>query len=173
MSSFKSQLVAKLGWRWQEGATDDNRLVFEQYFNEGNGENQAEAVWHLSGQELGDGEDLTLDLTALTRTVLGDTLTTTFLTIKAIFIVNRSEEWGAELLVGGAAAYEWYYPFGGSGHIVSVPPDSPLLLCNRIWGWAVDDSNKNLLLEAAGGDVEFDIAIIGTLTTSASGSSGD
>jgi hypothetical protein len=138
---------------------------------EGNGLNQAEAVWHAEQRALMSGASETWDLTALTRAVLGDVLTTTFLTIKAILIVSSSDSAG-ELVVGGAASDEWSYPWAAAGDKSHVPPDSRLLLENSQWGWAVDASNKNLKLAASGGAVTYDIAIIGTLTTSASGSSG-
>lgn len=169
--SFTAGIQARIGWEWDDGAVDQSFLNYAKEHADGNDEDEAEAVWHEANQTLLDGATRTLDLTALTRTVLGDTHTVTFLTIKAILIVSRSTSVG-ELVVGGAASNEWAYPFSADGDQANVPVDSPWLIANRKWGWAVDADNKNFKLAASGGAVYYDIAIIGTLTASASGSSG-
>ncbi len=166
--TFQAEIKATLGWRWDDGARDINQLGYEESLAEGNGDNQAEAVWHLESQVLLDGNSTTLDLTALTRTILGDTLSVTFLTVKALMIVNQSTGAG-ELLIGGAASDEWSEPFGADGDQATVPPDSTLLLTNRKQGWDVDSTNKNLELTASGGDVTFSIAMVGTITVGGSG----
>ena len=167
--SFKAEVKASVGWNWDDGAVDNDRLDYARQLLEGSGNNQAQAVWGAEDQLLLDGASTTLDLTCLARTVLGDTLTVTFLTVKALLIVNQSTS-GGELVLGGAAADEWSEPFVADGDQITVPLDSPLLLGNRQAGWEVDDSNKNLKLAASGGDVTFSIAIVGTTTASGSGS---
>ena len=167
--SFKGEVKASIGWNWNDGAVDNDRLDYAEQLLDGNGENQAEAVWHSESQTLPSGESTTLDLSALSRTVLGDVNTVTFLSVKALLVVNQSTS-GGELLLGGAAADEWSEPFGADGDQVTVPLDSPLLLSNRQAGWDVDDANKNLKLAAAGGEVTYSIAIVGTTTAAGSGS---
>lgn len=167
--SFKAEVKASVGWNWSEGAVDNDRLDYAQRLSDGNADNQAEAVWHAENQTLPDAASTTWDLTTLARTVLGDVHTVTFLTVKALLIVNLSTS-GGELLVGGAAGDEWSEPFGADGDQLAVPPDSPLLLANRQAGWNVDDANKNLKLAASGGDVTYSIAIVGTTTAPGSGS---
>ncbi len=167
--SFKADVKASVGWNWNEGAVDNDRLDYAQWLLEGNGADQAEAVWHAEDQTLLDGASTTLDLTSLTRTVLGDSLTVTFLTVKALLIVSQDSSVG-ELVVGAAAADEWSEPFVADGDQLAVPPDSPCLLGNRQTGWTVDNANRNLKLAASGGDVTYSIAIVGTITASGSGS---
>ena len=167
--SFKAEVKASVGWNWSDGAVDNDRLDYAQRLLDGNGENQAEAVWHAEDQTLLEAASTTLDLTALTRTVLEDTHTVTFLTVKALLIVNLSSSEG-ELLFGGAASDEWSEPLGADGDQVAVPPDSPLLMANRQAGWNVDQTNRNLKLAASGGDVTYSIAIVGTTTAPGSGS---
>jgi hypothetical protein len=167
--SFKAEIKASVGWNWNEGAVDNDRLDYAGRLLDGNGDNQAEAVWHVENQTLLDAESTTLDLSALTRTILADIHTVTFLTVKALLIVNQSTDAG-QLLVGGAAADEWSEPFGADGDQVTVPPDSPLLLANRQAGWNVDEANRNLRLAASGGDVTYSIAVVGTTTAPGSGS---
>jgi len=170
--SHRSLLKVSLETDWDSGVKDANTLTFAEYFEDGNGANQADGSWHVEDQSLADGVSTTLDLSALTRTVLGDTLTTEFMTIRGILIVQTSATWAAELVVGGAASDEWSYPFSADGDKANIPPDSPWLVCNRQWGWAVDSAHKNLKLEASGGDVTYSIVIVGTITTSGTGSSG-
>lgn len=167
--SFKAEIMASLGWNWNEGALDNDRLDYAKQLLEGNGDGQAEAVWHAEGQTLLDAASITLDLTSLERTILGDLNTVTFLKVKALLIVNQSTA-GGTLLVGDAAADEWSEPFGADGDQVSVPPDSPLLMANRNAGWSVDNANKNLKLAASGGAVTYGIAVVGTTTAAGSGS---
>jgi len=170
MMSFKADVKASIGWDWDAGAVDNDRLDYAVRFLEGTDDNRAEAVWHLEDQTLLNGSGTTLDLTALTRTIFGETFTFTLLTVRALLIVNQSTV-GGELLVGDAAADQWSEPFGADGDQICIPLSSPLLLVNRQAGWPVDDSNKNLKLAAAGGDVTYSIAIVGTTTASGSGSS--
>ena len=167
--SFKAELKASVGWNWNEGAVDNDRLDYAEQLLDGNGDAQAEAVWHAESQTLLDAGSTTLDLTSLGRTILGDLHTVTFLTVSALLVVNESTG-GGKLLIGGAASDEWSEPFGADGDQVAVPPDSPLLLCNRQAGWPVDDSNKNLRIAASGGDVDYSIAVVGTITAGGSGS---
>jgi hypothetical protein len=166
--SFKAQINASVGWAWSDGAVDDGSLAYAERLADGNGDNEAEAAWHVEEQTLLDAESTTLDLSNLTRIVLGDTLTLTFLTLKALLVVNHGST--GQLVLGGAAEDEWSEPFGNDGDLVAVPPDSVLLLANRQAGWTVDDASRNLELTAEGGDVVYSIAIVGTLTVPDSGS---
>jgi hypothetical protein len=159
--SFNAEVKAAIGWNWAGGATDNDRLDYAERLLEGNGNNQAEAVWHAEAQSLTSGNSTTLDLTALTRTILGDTHSLTLLKVKALLVVSRSTSTGT-LVVGAAASDEWSEPFGADGDQIGVPPDSPMLLCNRQAGWTVDASNKNLKVSAVGGDVDYAIAVLGT-----------
>lgn len=189
--SFKAEITGILGWRWDSGALDDSRLDYKRQLLEGYETNQAEAVWHSENRVLADGAEETFDLTALTRTVLGNTITTTFETVKAVLIVNLTT--GGELLVGDALVNEWTSPFGREGDRVRVPADSALLLTNRRAGWDVGggayassssssssgewSQNKNLRIAASGSEIAYSIAIVGTITpaptpSSSSSSSG-
>jgi hypothetical protein len=161
--SFSAEMFARLAWNWNSGALDNDKLTYGKLFADGSGANQAEAIWHLESQEILDAATVTHDLTALTRTILGETLTSTLLLVKAILIVNESTS-GGQIIVGGAGTNEWSEAFGADGDQVVVPLDSPMLLSNRRCGWEVDDTHKNLKLAASGGDVTYSIAIIGTTT---------
>lgn len=167
--SFKAEIKASLGWNWSDGATDNRRLDYVRQLLDGNGDGQAEAVWHAEEQTLPEAASSTLDLTELTRMILGDTHTVSFLTVKALLIVNHGNGDG-ELLLGGAEEDEWSESFGADGDQVVVPPDSPLLLAGRRNGWTVNASHRNLKLASLAGDVTYSIAIVGTTTAGQSGS---
>jgi hypothetical protein len=167
--SFKGEVKASLGWNWSEGAVDNDRLDYSGQLLLGNGENQAEAVWHVEQQTLLGGAAVDLDLSNLGRAILGDLHVVTLLGVKALLIVNEGAE-GGTLLVGGAASEAWSAPFGAAGDRVAVPPQSALLLSNRGAGWPVDHSHRNLKLAAAGGEVVYSMAVVGTITAAGSGS---
>jgi hypothetical protein len=184
--SFAAQLFANLGWRWDDGALDNGSLRTPGQngitVGQGNGDNQAEAVWHLEDQVLADTEAVEYDLSTLTRTILEDTHTVVFTRIKAILIQLTAASVG-ELIVGNANSDPWQGPFGSVGDTISAHPGSPLFMANIQDGWPVSGlgassssssgdsgSDRNLRLEASGGAVTFSIAIIGE-TTPRSGSS--
>jgi hypothetical protein len=167
--TFNAQLTASLGWTWDDGALDDDRLDYAEQFAQGNGDDEAEAVWHVEDQILPDGATVTLDLSALERTVLGDVNTTTLLTVKALLLSSDSQSVG-QLVVGGAAADPWSAPFVADADQAVVAPDGALLMANPGAGWPVDETHRNLQLTASGGDVTYSAAIVGTLTAAASDS---
>ncbi len=109
--TFVAQLSASLGWTWDDGAVDDDSLDYVQQLGQGNGDGQAEAVWHLEDQVLPDGTSVTLDLTALEREVLGDTNTVTLLSVKAVLLSSDAASAG-NLVVGGATIDPLSAPFG-------------------------------------------------------------
>jgi len=168
--AFKSELVIRVGWEWDDGANDNSKLVYEKQLLEGDEDNQANAVWHLEDVEEASGESTVYDLEALERTVLGETVTHQFFLVKAIVIVVTSTTGDTDvLLVGGSGVDEWSEPFAADGDKVKVTADSPLVLVNRVDGWPVDSSNKDLKIAASGGDVTYSIAILGTITLGGSG----
>ena len=167
--TFVAELRASLGWTWDDGAVDDDSLDFVQQLAEGNGDGQAEAVWHLEDQVLPDGTSVALDMTALERVILGDTNTVTFVKIKAVLLSSDAASAG-NLVVGGAATDPWFAPFATAADQAVVAPDGVLLLGNPLAGWPVDASDRNLQLAASGGDVTYSAAIVGAITADASGS---
>ena len=173
-TNLRSDVRAQLGWTWRDHAdaapvTDSNRLQFRKDLGDGIGTDQAEAVWHTEDQTLGDGSSTTLDLAALEQSLFGNTLTIALAGVRAILIVNRDASQGS-LLIGGAAADTWHAPFGAAEHRVRVMPGGALLLAHPGRGWAVGPGETDLKIEASGGAATYDIAILGTTTTSSSSS---
>ena len=69
LMTFVAELKASMSWTWDDGAVDDDRLDCLQQFSDGNGDGEAEAVWHLEEQVLPAGQSVALDLTALEREI--------------------------------------------------------------------------------------------------------
>lgn len=175
-TTLRSSITAGLGWTWRDRAgtsliTDSNRLDFHKSLADGADADEADAVWHLEDQTLAAGQSTTLELDSLEQTRFGGTIIVPMSKVKAILIVNKNTSQGGYLLVGGAAADEWYAPFGASGDTVKVMPDSPLLLANSRGGWDVQVGNTALKIAAAEADVTYDVAVLGTLAGGSSSSS--
>ena len=189
--TFKAGCDFWLGSNWNAGAIDNSKTQFTKKWAEGIDIDQCNAAWHTEGEALASGEVKDWDLTALPRTVFGETLYTHFETIKAIEIVVTSTT-GGTLEVGNCNVDPWSQPFGHDSHIVKVPPDSALVLCNRRNGWDVtglgagsssssssgegeDDfstADRYLRLRTVGGALTYTIRIIGIIEEASSSSSG-
>jgi hypothetical protein len=166
-TTLRSKIDVQLGWTWRDRVgpfvlTDDNRLVLTKDLSDGSGSGQADVVWHAAGQILVAGQSTTLELAALVQSVFNDTILIALACVKAILIVNRNAAGNAFLLVGGSGVDEWSAPFGMLGDTIKVMPASPLVLANLADGWIVEAGFETLQLEAVGGDVAYDIAILGT-----------
>lgn len=166
-TTLRSKIDVQLGWSWRDRigpftVIDDNRLLFNRELSDGIETWQADVVWHAADQALLAGQSTTLELAALGQSLFGESIVIPLAKVKAILVVNKSAAAGACLLVGGAGVDEWSAPFGMLGDTVKVMPGSPLLLANVRDGWEVEPGYEALKLEAAGGDVTFDIVILGT-----------
>ncbi len=166
-TTLRSKIDVQLGWSWRDQigpftVIDDNRLAFHKELSDGIEAWQADVVWHAADQALQAGQSTTLGLAALGQTLFGEAVTIPLARVKAILVVNKGTAAGAWLLVGAAGADEWSAPFGMLGDTVRVMPGSPLLLANVREGWEVEPGGDALRLQAVGGDVIYDIAILGT-----------
>jgi len=174
--SLRSTILAQIGWTWNDQEndvtmTDSNKLVSSQELSSGTGTNQADCVWHEESQVLAIGESTTWELDALTKSFFGDTITIQLLTIKAILILNKTATSGGTLVVGGASSNQWYSAFNAADNKVKIEAGGLLLMSNPGDGWAVSAGSTDLKIESTGGNVTYDVAIIGTMNA-AGGSSG-
>ena len=175
-ANLRSKIRAELGWTWRDHVDaapiiDSNRLLFSQDLADGVAANQADGVWHVEDQTLADGASTSFDLDALEKSLYGDTITISLLKVKAILIVNKNTTPEGYLLVGGAEVDEWHAPFGAAGDTIKVMPGGPLLLANAGDGWDVTVDAAVLKIAAAGGEVTFDVAVLGTTSDTGSSSS--
>lgn len=169
-TTLRSRIQTELGWTWTDRVdtlpiVDSNRLRAAVDMPDGNGSGQADAVWHASEQSLLAGQSVVYALDQLVQDLFGSSVQIPLEFVKAILIINTSSGIGY-LLVGGAPSNAWDEPFGSPGDRITVPAASPLLLANTQDGWPISTGQADLKLEAAGGPVTFDIAILGTLSPS-------
>ena len=190
--TFKAGCLSWLGWKWDEGGLiDDNRLEFNKTWLEGIDIDQANASWHDEDRQLASGQVEDWDLTALPRTVFGETLYTHFERIKAILIEVTSTT-GGTLEVGNCPIDPWSAPFGHDSHIRKVPPQSIEIMTNSRNGWDVtglgvgsssssssgegeadfSTADRYLRVRAVGGTLTYSIAIVGIIEEASSSSSG-
>lgn len=168
-------IKSEINWSWLDDTPGlqyvDNNLLRQNFsYDNGTGVNQADRVWHVA-DALAGGAHADYDLTALDVDVFTSQLTITMAAVKAILLVNQSET--NSLRLGGAASNPWQGPFGAPTHTLEVPPGAPLLLVNRVSGWAVSGSGKVLrLLNEGLTATAYSLVIVGRdVATSSSSSS--
>lgn len=143
--------------------TDSASLTQTKSLASGTSSDQADQVWH-DQRTVTSGSNDDLDLTALTQTVFGSTLTTNVAEVVAILVVNESTTTGNYLTVGsGAATNPIVAPFGAANTIgVQVGPSSAMLVSSYVDGWAVSGSTKTLRIKNNGASsITYSIAIWG------------
>jgi hypothetical protein len=163
-------LKASLGWLFVEsldlGTVADNaRLEYARSLADGTGADQADRLWH-DQRTLAASATENLDLTNLTQTLFGGTVTITFAKIKAILLVNLATIAGEDLAIGGAGAggNAWSAPFDSDPDAkIIVPADSLVFLVNKKNGWPVTNGSLDILKVAnvSGASVSYKIAIVG------------
>lgn len=161
-----SAIHAELGWTWSDTVSqttivNSNRLRSLSELADGTGADQADIVWHVEAQSLAAAASTTLELDNLSQSLFGDTISLSLDKVKAILIDNTSATAGY-LLIGGAAADEWYAPFAAAGDKVKVMAGGQLLLANPGAGWSVSAGSTDLKIAAVDAAVTYDIAILGT-----------
>lgn len=168
-TTLKSNINAEFGWTWQDQngstvTTHTNRLRAFRDLLQGTADYQVDLVWDSTESTLTSGTASTLDLTSLARAFFGDTVSLSFAAVKGILIVNRNTTGTAYLKVGAAASDTWYGPLGSATDVLKVPTEGCVLLSHPGSGWEVIGSAKSLKLEAVGGDVAYDLVILGVAT---------
>lgn len=161
-------IKSSLEWVFQEAGdlttvSDISKLQYKGSLTDGVASDQADKLWH-DQRTLASAANDDLDLTNLTRTVFGSTITTQFAKVKALLIINTATTAGEELVVGAAAANAWLGPFGSITDTIAVPADSTLLLVNKKDGWTVTDVTADILRinNNGTGNITYKIAMIGT-----------
>jgi hypothetical protein len=162
---------ASLGWLFVEAldlgsVADNSRLEYARSLADGTAVDQADRLWHDQRTLAGSASE-NLDLTNLTNTLFGSTVTVNFAKVKALLIINLATTAGEDLLVGGAGAggNAWSAPFDADADAkIAVPADSMLLLVNKKNGWTVTNGSSDILkiANASGASVSYKIAIVGT-----------
>ncbi len=169
--TLSTDVKASLAWLFQDQldlstVADTARLEYSRSLADGTGADQADKVWHDQRTVAASSND-DLDLTNLTSTIFGSTVTINFVKIKAILLINTSTTSGDELRLGGAGAVgnAFAAPFNGDQDaVVYVGADSSLLLSIISVGWTVTGGTADILRinNPTGNAITYRIAIVGT-----------
>lgn len=166
--TLQSQIVASLRWLLEDdaGPTDNDKLEFSSgTIEDGVAVDTCDVRWYSGTRTILAGANDDLDLTALTKTIFGGTLTTTFAKVKAILIVNLSTTTGEVLVLRANVANAFLGPFDGITTVrLVIGPDSPTLLASKKDGWAVTNGSADVLRINNPGatSISYKIAILGT-----------
>ena len=141
--------------------TDLNSVNLDDALTDGVGLNMSDRVWYSRRTVTAAAE--TLDLTALTRTVQGNTVTTNFAKIKGLLIHNRNTTAAKKLTIGAAATNAWTAWSSVATSTILIQPDGQLhLWAPDLAAWAVSGTTKNLKIDPGADTIEYTIAILGT-----------
>ena len=162
------EIKASLNWLWEEALdlstlVDSSRLEVLSAFSTGSSAGEADQLWHDS-RTIGAASNDDLDLTDLTQTVHGQSVSLGFASIKAILIQNTSTTAGDKLVLDSSVTNGVLTPFNGSASSkLEIPADSPLLLVNRLDGWTVTAGTGDLLRISNPGaeSIDYKIVILG------------
>ena len=165
--SLVTELAAKIKWVAQSAldlsnVNDSSSVEYKDTLGSGTNTDESDVIWHDT-RTLTTGNNDDLDLTALTQTIFGSTVTKAFAEVCGIYIRNKNTTAGQDLTVGGSGGNEWSAPFGATGDKVNLPADGLLLLTNPKAGWAVTNGSADTLRigNASGNTVTYDIVIWG------------
>lgn len=133
-------LRCRLGWMLRDASdlatvADISQLEYARTFSDGVATDEADAIWHHSG-ELSGGATDEWSLDALPRSVFGGEIEISLAKVKLVFLVNLGASAADSLQLQGGSDHPWTAPFGATG-LAQAPADSCLLLTNRRTGWTV------------------------------------
>lgn len=161
-------LRCTLTWLFQEEGpvatiSDSSKLEYSRTLEDGTATDQADKLWHTERSLAGGASD-DWDLTSLTASLFGGTLTLSLAKVKAVFLVNLSTVAGDLLHLRGAASNAWFAPFNSASDHVKAPADSCVLLTNRKTGWTVTGGSADVLRvhNPGGTAVTYRLVIVGT-----------
>lgn len=171
--SLTANINAAIQWTFRDALdlttiVDNSNLSPSVAFADGTSAGQADKIWSDTRTVAGSGND-DLDLTALTNSIFGSTVTINFAKVKAILIVNTNIVAGDFLWVGGGGSNEWTNMFGAAGDKAKLGPGSAttapgiFLNCSPTDGWVVDGTHKTLrITNGSSNSNTYKIVIVGT-----------
>jgi len=129
----------------------------------GTAADKADRIWHDS-RTVNAGANDDLDLTALTMSLFGSTVTITLAKLKGIYLVNLNTVAGDVLRFDSSVTNGHTGAFGGSNTAkVECGEDDCLKIGNKKSGWTVDGTHKVLRITNPGSNnINYKIALFGT-----------
>lgn len=167
--ALTSSVAVELAWLLSEADDLDTpkveayRRVFHS-FASGSGSGQANKLFRDS-RSLAASASETLDLSALTENIIGDSRTVAFATVRALLVVNTSTPSDSILTVTTSGTSDPLTAlFGGAAGTQKLGPGDAWLFTRRLAGITVDSGNKDLKFTNSDNDATttYDLIIIGT-----------
>ena len=139
--------------------TDTGKINYSENFTTGTGAGQTEEFWH-DVRILTSGGVEQFDLTSLTQTILGGSVTKTFSKIKTLVVENKSDD--ADIGISMTGSNTWGEPLAYPTGIIKIHKNSPFIIASYRDGWTVDATNKVFQIhDLDGSGVTYHIATIG------------
>jgi hypothetical protein len=171
-ATLQHTIKASIRWLFQDAlqsaaglttVSDTSEAAFSTDYSTGTGASLADLIWGQVRTLASSGND-DLDLTALTNTIFGNTVTINFAKVKAILIINTNTVSGDDLVIDTSVTHGATFLTGGASGKVPIPSGAPMLLANEIAGWAVTNGSNDVLRITNNGshNVTYKIVIIGT-----------
>lgn len=161
-------LKASVDWLFKESldlsyVSDASSLVYAAAMADGTAVDTADKIWHDQLASIAAAATASLDLTALTNSMFGNTVTINFAKVKAILIVNLSTTTGEKLQIDTTVANGFTSITGGATGKIEIGPDSACLIANKKDGWATSGANKVLAIKNVGATAQTPkIVVVGT-----------
>jgi hypothetical protein len=142
---------------------DASSVTYSDSLTDGTTAGLADVIWHDTRALAATTND-DLDLTALTQSIYGSTVTKTFAKVRGLLIINLSTTAGDDLEIGGSGGNEWNVPFGATGDKIEVRANGTLLLAAPEDGYAVTNSSADILRirNPGANTINYKIVIWGT-----------
>ncbi len=168
MTTLASEIRVSMQWLFQEPLAlttvgDASQLAYDETLASGTAADQADRIWS-DQRTLAAGADDDLDLTALTQSLFGSTVTIDFARVKAILIVHTSTTAGEKLSLDSSVTNGFTGPFAGSATSkLEIGADSAALLASKKDGWATASGNKVLRIHNGGSATAiYNVVVLGT-----------
>lgn len=166
-TNLRTTLSVSLSWLFRNlddsgrVITDQNSITVNDSLENGTVLDTADLLW-WDRRTVNDTVDDDLDLAGVLETSFGGAAT--FVKVKGIFVTNRNTAAGENLIIGGDGAAGFTSWLGAATDTVVIGPNGLLLLWNpSLAGYAVTATTGDILrLTGSGGDITYDIALVGT-----------
>lgn len=168
--SLTATLKASINWLRQTAldlstVQDSSKLEFEKTLADGTGNDQADLLWH-DERTVGTGANDDLDLTALTQSIFGSTVTTVFAKVKAILIKNMNTAAGDELVIDTSVANAFKgWSAASATSKAEIGPGGAFQISAPLAGWTVTNGSNDVIRvsnPAGGTTITYRIVICGT-----------
>ena len=151
------QLSAQWSWLSPQGdgsiPKDVGTLSYPLIFTAGTSDNQSSKMWHQTLSSIASAGTVDLDLTNLTNTIFGATVTTNFSKVRLLVIQNLASTPGEDLQLVVSPSNGWYgtnQPFAASTDTLKILAGGTLILPAPYNGFTVDGTHKVLRIKNNG-----------------------